>query len=115
MKTRAELVNEALTILGGLPAGQEAEPEDYDHVNDKVPSVLDHLSRNDIAVVSTSGIGEAEFLHVAAVLAYFSRGYFGITGQEGAELLAARLQAENDLRDLNADDTLNETVEYEFF
>src|SRR5918993_2949898 len=115
MKTRAELVNEALTMLGGLPAGQEATPEDYNHVNDKVPSVVDHLARNNIAVVSSSNIGEAEFLHVAAVLAYFSRGWFGITAAEGQELLAGRLQAEKDLRMLNAGTTLHEAVESEYF
>ena len=65
--------------------------------------------------MSSSSIGEAEFLHVAEVLAYFSRGWFGLTSADSQERLAARLQAEKDLRMLNAGTTLHEPVEVDYF
>lgn len=114
-KTRAELVNEALTLLGANPAGQEASAEDYDHVDDKVEPVLEDLAGRGVFVASVTDIPDAAFVHLAAVLAYQCRGYFGVIGQETADLATARAVAERDLKFLNRSSTQNKPVRSTYF
>jgi hypothetical protein len=113
--TRDDLVNEALTRLGALPAGQAPEDEDFDYVNDRVPVVLDDLAERGVVAVSPSDIPDAAFLHIAAVLAYQCRGYFGVVGQEAAELLAGSELAERKLRYFSRGVAQDKPVRAEYF
>lgn len=114
-KTRAELINEALTLLGALPAGQEPSAEDYWHVDGKVEPVLEDLAERGVSAASDTDISDAAFLHLAAVLAYHCRGYFGVVGEEAAGLAQARLMAERDLRFMNRSSPGSQPVRATYF
>lgn len=114
-KTRAQLVNETLTRLGALPAGQEAAPEDYAYVDGQVEPVLDDLSQRNVAVATPGGVPDAAYLHIAAVLAYHCRGYFGVVGQEAAELRNDSVLAERNLKFFSRGTTQNKPVEATYF
>jgi hypothetical protein len=114
-KTRAELVNEALTILGANPAGQEPSSEDYAHVDGKVEPVLDDLAARGVTVSSPSDIADEAFTYLAAVLAYHSSGYFGVVGAEKADLQTALMLAERQLRLQSRRTTLYKPVRAEYF
>ena len=114
-KTREELVNEALTILGANPAGQEPSNEDYDHVDGKVEVVLDDLGNRSVAVVSPSDVPDGAFMHLAAILAYHSRGYFGVVGQEAADLREGAVLAERQLRLHSRSSTMSRPVRAEYY
>jgi hypothetical protein len=114
-KTRAELVNEALTRLGGKAAGQDASTEDYDYVDDQVEPVLDDLASREISVAAPSDIPNDQFLHLAAVLAFHACDYFGVVGEEYAKLERKRLQAEKDLKFLTRGTTLYGPVEVDYY
>jgi hypothetical protein len=96
--TRDDLVKEALTRLGALPAGQEAANEDYDYVDDRIPAILDDLSQRDVIAISVTDIPDAAFMHTAAVVAYQCKGYFGVVGAEADELRKDSLLAERQLK-----------------
>ena len=114
-KTREELVNEALTILGANPAGQEPSAEDYAHVDGKVEPVLDDLAARGVTVSSPSDIADEAFTHLASVLAYHSRGYFGVVGGESEALQSAMLLAERQLRMQSRRTTLYNPVRAEYY
>lgn len=112
---RAELINETLTRLGALPAGQEAAAEDYDYVEGRVEPVLADLSEREIAVVDPDDINDSAFMHVAAILAFHCKGYFGVVGQEAAQLLADNETAERKLRFYSRGKAINKPVRAEYF
>jgi hypothetical protein len=115
MKTRSDLVNEALTRLGALPSGQEPSAEDYAEVNSKVDPVVEDLAARNIAAVAPDAISEGEFLHVSAVLAYHSKGYFGVVGAEAENLRIVAQLAERHLKFYNRGSALSTSFERDYF
>jgi hypothetical protein len=113
--TRDDLVNEALTRLGALPAGQSADAEDFDYVNDRVEGVLDDLAQRDVFAATVSDIPDAAFLHLAAVLANRCKGYFGVVGQESVGMTTDAEVAEQKLRLLVRRTTQNRPVKAVYF
>jgi hypothetical protein len=114
-KTRADLVNEALTRLGGKPAGQDATNEDYAYVDGQVEPVLEDLSERGIATASPSDIADGVFNHIAAVLAFQCCDYFGVVGEEYAKLERKAIKGERDARYYLRGQTLYEPVEVDFY
>lgn len=94
MKSREDLVNRALRKLGALPAGQSAEPEDYQAVNGTVESVLSDLASRDIwQWGDPDQIDEDAFEHLAGLLAQANAMDFGVAEDEQKkQLLESRLR-----------------------
>jgi hypothetical protein len=114
-KTRAELVDEALTRLGALSAGQEPGAEDYAYVDGKVEPMLSDLAARDIAYASPSSIPDEAFDHLGAVLAYRAKDYFGVVGDEAASMLQSASLAERNLQFLSRGRTTRQRVQAEYF
>jgi hypothetical protein len=102
-KTRAELVNRALSNLGALPAGQTANTEEYNQVDALVEPVLESLQARDIYHVSdVSAIPDESFIALGHCLAWACSPEFGLhndtsmftLGQQ-AEIQLKVIQSEN--------------------
>jgi hypothetical protein len=114
-KSREELVNDALTRLGALPAGQTAAPEDYAYVDGQVEPVISDLALRNVTVSQEDDIDDANFLHIAAVLAFHCRGWFGVVGQEATDLRNDALLAERNLKFINRATTQNQPVKAVYY
>ena len=81
IKTRQDLVNEALEHLGVLGAGQTASAEDYDAVDEHVEPLLAHLEAIDLLTLETLDEIPPEIFHpLSIMLADESSLKFGLTG-----------------------------------
>ena len=97
VKTRADLVNQALSNLGILAAGQTADTEDYDAVDSHVDQMFASLEARDIATIDNEDQIPAEwFQALSALLADDAAAEFG--GQSNPGLV---LMSENTLREIN--------------
>lgn len=87
IRTRSDLVLEVLDALGILPAGQTAQPEDTDRIDEKVPSLLAEFAQREIVYIADpNSIPDADFSPIAAMIAYECREKFGITGDDATNL-----------------------------
>ena len=80
-RTRIDLVNEALKNLGVLAAGQTANAEDFEAVNDKVDELMSYLAHVDI--IDIDNIDEIQpeiFSSLAVLLADDCALQFGLPG-----------------------------------
>jgi hypothetical protein len=68
IKTREQLVNEALKNLQAVGAGQSAAAEDYDEVDDKVESLVAQLSVDEVCDVTDLSEIPAEWFDALAEL-----------------------------------------------
>jgi hypothetical protein len=95
-KTRAELVNRALSNLGALPAGQTANNEEYNQVDALVIPVVDSLSARDIYYVAdATSIPDEAFVQLGHCLAWACAAEFGAQGDTA--LFTMKEQAEQEL------------------
>lgn len=70
MRTRADLVNRAAKFLGKLVAGQALAAEDYDSIDEELPSIIENLNSRGITYVADlDEIEEAGFLPLARIVA----------------------------------------------
>lgn len=99
-RTRVELVNQALEELKLKPAGQDADAEDYDTVNDRVPAMFAELLRESVVAVLNyeSQIPEEIFEILALLLAARCTGTFG-----GVRDRSVEMSLKNDIRRVLAD------------
>lgn len=96
-KTRADLVNQALSNLGVLGAGQTASTEDYDSVDSHVDQTFASLEARDIATIDNEDEIPAEwFQALSSILADDAAAEFGTASNP-----ALVLQAETTLRQIN--------------
>lgn len=96
-KTRQDLVNRALRMLGALPTGQAAAPEDYQTVNGTLESVMSDLATRDIwQWGDPDQIDEDAFEHLAGIMKQANARDFGLEPEEQVRLLL-----ESRLRQLN--------------
>jgi hypothetical protein len=80
-RTRRDLVNEALTDLGVLAAGQTAEAEDFDGVNGKVDALFAWLESAQIYDIDDiEEIPDDVFNELSILLADRSCYMFGLPG-----------------------------------
>lgn len=114
-KTRAELVDEALTRLGALSAGQEPGAEDYAYADGKVEPMLADLAARDITYASPSSIPDEAFDHLGAVLAWRCKDYFGVVGDEASTLGQTAQLAERNLQYLSRGKTTRQRVQADYF
>lgn len=83
-KTRNDLVNQALSNLGVLAAGQTASTEDFETVDDHVDQVIAGLDADDIVTVFADEIPIELFAEIAAILADDAAPEFGMPGMPPA-------------------------------
>jgi hypothetical protein len=85
-KTRGDLVNRALNILGAVGSGQTASPEDVALVDALVDPVLEELARRGVTYVGNGGVegdmttgdfSPSEFIPLAITLAKAAVSDFG--------------------------------------
>lgn len=95
-KTRRELIEQALENLGALAAGQTAQTEDVESIDNKVDPLLEELSTEQLVTVSDDDeIPSALFLPLATLLAEKSAPAFGRPSDQptidGAKALIRRI------------------------
>jgi hypothetical protein len=80
-KTRNDLIQQALGVLGVLAAGQTPAAEDTDAVNNHLDGLIASLSRRNIITVDDpEAIPDEWFLALAVLLADRSSDVFGMPG-----------------------------------
>lgn len=110
-KTKAELIKQALNVLGVGEAGQPVEIEDSDAVEAVVAPLLNQLARSRILYVpNVEAIDDAVFLPLARMLANEAAPSFG--GQRSDD---ERLAAEMDIRRAQASYTTFQPVKVDYF
>jgi hypothetical protein len=99
VRTRGDLVLEALANLGVLQAGQTPADEDVSFVDVKVETVLaDLMAREIVYVPDPDTIPQTIFGKLADILADSCKTKFGVSSEDATKLEGARIQAELDLR-----------------
>lgn len=82
-RTSADLILEALAVLGIIAAGQPVDPEDFAWVNEKLDSVRRKLAAAEIVnVPDINNIPGAWFSDLADIVAGECASKFGLVGQE---------------------------------
>jgi hypothetical protein len=109
MHTRSDLVHEALRLLGFLPQGQTAGPEEYATLDASIDGMIAELEWRDVVFLPEPGtLGDANsgafedrhFKSLAAILANMVKSTFGLAGDQG--LLQEAMKAESDLYTIEA-------------
>lgn len=91
-RTQNDLVNMALKNLGVLAAGNAADPEDFNYVNENVDPLIRTLASLDICYIGDpDNIPGELFLPLADVLADVCSSKFGSTPEDRAALNAKGL------------------------
>lgn len=86
-RTQNDLINQALKNLGVLSAGNAADPEDFNYVQENVDPMLRTLASLDIAYVGDpDNIPGELFLPLSDVLADLCSSKFGSTPDDRAAL-----------------------------
>ena len=87
-RTSIDLVNEALANLGVLVAGQTADVEDFNYVNEKLDAIFRKLNALEICVVpDPSNIPGVWFSDLADIVAGECCTKFGVTADDYAKLI----------------------------
>lgn len=101
MKSRRDLIDRALEIIGTLAAGQVAENEDLARVDGYVDTTIADLIARDVYYVSDNEEFDLSiFDDLAKVLANNAREAFGLANDP--RLAATAMAAENNLRTKSA-------------
>lgn len=100
-KTQTDLVNQALSNLGLLAAGQVASAEDFDAMSKYVDPLIAELENRDLVTVDDPDEIPAEwFLSIATLLADAAANDFGLPGVPAAPGKDPVLAAETKLREI---------------
>lgn len=111
MKTREELVKQALKEIKVVAAGQTPSAEDAQTVDEALVPVLSDLSkRNVYPFGDPDQIEDDAFMHLAVILGNSVAGQFG--QQQSEEI---RLLSESRLRQLYAEQLSGQPVVVEYF
>lgn len=87
-RTRADLVNRVLSILGVLSVGQPTDPEDYSKVDNMVDSYARTLGALGIVhLPDLNNIPSELFVDVSYCMAGMSCMEFGMTGTTAADMI----------------------------
>lgn len=107
-RSRTQLVERALRVLGVVPAGQSADPEDALVVDDFVEPLLARLDAEGITTIDDpDAIPAAQWLDVAVLLANDAKTDFGLLALPGFD----PTQSEIRLRTVTSTGPTMETVE----
>jgi hypothetical protein len=97
LKTRRDLVDEALGVLGVVGSGQSPEVEDVAKVNGKIDATIDDLRAQDVIYVPDYNEIDTEiFLDLATCVAGKCMADFGLANDP--RITAMAVAAENSLR-----------------
>lgn len=111
MKTREELVNGALEVLGVWAAGQKPAAEDYRLIDERVVPVLSGLSeRNIYPFGDPDKIDDQAFISLTVILAGYAPTGFGTLPTRDDRLLA-----ENALREIYAETLSGQPLQVDYF
>jgi hypothetical protein len=117
MRTRADLVNRAAKFLGKLVAGQALSAEDYQSIDDEIPSIVENLNARGIAYIpDLEEYDDAIFLPLARIVAAICAPDFSVplntlSGFVGPSPQTTEpLKSENELRVLGRQANSPETV-----
>lgn len=115
-RTRNDLINETLDVLGVLQAGQLVPPEDAAKVDAKINGVVASLrARRVYFVQNPNSIDEEVFLPLARCVAVASVSGFGISQIDGKDPEAVKQLAETELRLLHPGVHVNESMRVNYF
>lgn len=115
-RTRQDLVTEALENLGAAPPGQPVAAEDYSFIDEKLQSIVDGLSAQEIVYVADlSQIPNAWFDPIAAIVSFMCRSKFGISGDDLVTLEKDHAKAVSDLKIMNRGRPTGEPVRVLYF
>jgi hypothetical protein len=112
-KTRGDLVNRALNMLGAVGSGQTASAEDVTLVDGLLNPTLAELRGRKVIVVGNPGVpgnmtsggfDDAFYLPLAAALAKAAAPDFGLAGGALADLYSMAVDGENRLRAMQDSD-----------
>lgn len=110
-RTRIELIEQALSNLGALSAGQTAEPEDSAALDSRVDTMLSELSQSEVVTITDpDNIPDALFNVLAEILANISGGKFGKPSDQ-----QARLISENKIRVMVRGRPTGEPLQVDYF
>jgi hypothetical protein len=96
-KTRAEMVDWTLEVLGVKPAGQSASAEDADLVGRYFDTTYASLRKLGVAPFGTSAVPEWAQASFAHIVAADMTNHYGITGERLADLKSAAAKGRRDL------------------
>ena len=116
-KTRNDLVNQALSNLGVLAAGQNPSPEDFQAVDDHVDQVVESLNARDVIYIPDSDdIPPEWFGPLTVVLADDAASEFGLPGMPASPSNPNPVQsAEDSLRLMTRGKPTGEVLEIDYF
>lgn len=100
LRTKNDLAERALRVLGAVASGQDPGAEDMQLAVGMVPSVLSELELYGLAEQDQAQFDEPQFLPLANCLAFALAPEFGVTGAELQGLDALRERAEGRLKAL---------------
>lgn len=100
-KTRTQVVNRALQVLGVLPQGQSPSAEDYNSVDELVDGVVEGLQERDIYFLQDVDVTpEVAFIPLGNILAWAAAPVFD--QHDDASLAAQAQKAELDLQKIDS-------------
>ena len=92
-RSREQLVERALRVMGVVPAGQSADQEDARVVDDFVEPLLARLEAEGITTIDNpDAIPAAQFLDVAVLLADDAKTDFGMTALPGFDPMKSEMR-----------------------
>jgi hypothetical protein len=114
MKTRRDLIDRALSVLGVLGSGQSPETEDVALVDGFIDPMIADLTDRDVVYISDAEeIEDGLFLDLAKVLANNCREAFGLANDP--RLAATGIAAENSLREKSAQGPTYRVLRSQYF
>lgn len=113
-KTRRDLIDEALGVLGVVGSGQSPEVEDVSKVDGKIEPTIDDLRARDVIYIPDYDEIDTEiFLDLATFLAGKCMADFGLANDP--RITAMAVAAENSLREKSAQGPTYSVLRSQYF
>ena len=100
-RTRAELINKALDVLGVTAIGQTVDADTAKIIDDDLDSALKTFAARELVYIADpNSIPDEVFQHIGILLADYNKNNFGLQQDELDKLNMAVLQAESQIREI---------------
>lgn len=114
-RTQTELVEQVISNLGVLAAGQTPQLEDIARVKSVVPPAIEFLRATETYYLgSADSIDDAVFLPISHVVAWECRNDFGVSGDQLQTLADSKEAAIKALKIISRQRPTHETLKTEF-